>query len=68
MDAETRYKAKAFIDTAIYRGGDFTFVWVHKAVSALGSSVVFLLGTGMALALFLSAWSVVRAQKALARG
>lgn len=68
VHAETRYKAKAFIDTAIYRGGDFTFVWVHKAISALGSSVVFLLGTGMALALFLSAWSVVRAQKALARG
>ena len=67
VDAETRYKAKAFIDTAIYRGGDFTFVWVHKAIASFGSSVVFLLGTGMALALFLSAWGVVRAQKALSR-
>ena len=68
VDAETRYKAKAFIDTAIYRGGDFTFVWVHKAIASFGSAVVFMVGTGMALALVASAWTVVRAQRALARG
>lgn len=65
VDAETRYKAKAFIDTAIYRGGDFTFVWVHKAIASFGSAVVFMVGTGMALALVASAWTVVRAQRAL---
>jgi AAA family ATP:ADP antiporter len=41
---------------------------VHKAIASFGSSVVFLLGTGMAMALFLSAWGVVRAQRALSRG
>lgn len=66
VDPETRYKAKAFIDTAIYRGGDFTFVWVHKAIASFGSAVVFMVGTGMALALVLSAWTVVRAQRTLA--
>lgn len=65
VDAETRYKAKAFIDTAVYRGGDFTFVWVHKAVASFGSGIVFLLGTGVALALLASAWAVVRVQRKL---
>lgn len=68
VDPETRYKAKAFIDTAIYRGGDFTFVWVHKAIASFGSAVVFMVGTGMALALVASAWTVVRAQRALSSG
>ena len=67
VDAETRYKAKAFIDTAIYRGGDFTFAWVHKAIASFGSAVVFMVGTGMAMALVLSAWTIVRAQRTLSR-
>ena len=65
VDAETRYKAKAFIDTAIYRGGDFTFVWVHKAIAGFGSALVFTVGTGIALAMLASAWSLVRAQRSL---
>ena len=67
VDAETRYKAKAFIDTAIYRGGDFTFAWVHKAIASFGSAVVFMVGTGMAMALVVSAWTIVRAQRTLSR-
>jgi AAA family ATP:ADP antiporter len=67
VDAETRYKAKAFIDTAIYRGGDFTFAWVHKGIAAFGSAVVFLAGAGMAMALVVSAWTIVRAQRTLSR-
>lgn len=65
VDAETRYKAKAFIDTAVYRGGDFTFVWVHKLIAGFGSAVVFAFGTGIALAMLASAWAVVRAQRPL---
>ncbi|MCZ8114361.1 MFS transporter [Silanimonas sp.] len=67
VDAETRYKAKAFIDTAIYRGGDFTFAWVHKGIAAFGSAVVFMAGAGMAMALVVSAWTIVRAQRTLSR-
>ena len=65
VDREERYKAKAVIDTAIYRGGDLTFVWVHKALSALGSSVVFLAGLGIALGMTYGAWRVVRAERTL---
>jgi AAA family ATP:ADP antiporter len=30
VDREWRYKAGAAIDTVIYRGGDLSFVWLHK--------------------------------------
>ena len=52
VDREIRYKAKGFIDTAVYRGGDLTFVWVHHAltkVAGLGSTGVF--GAGVLVAL-----------------
>ena len=62
---EWRYKAATAIDTVIYRGGDVSFAWVHKALSAFGSSVVFLAGIGIALGMTLGAWRVVRAQRAL---
>ena len=65
MDRESRYKAKAVIDTAIYRGGDVTFVWIHKALAAFGSGIVFLFGVGIALGFSFSAWRVVREQRRL---
>lgn len=65
VDREARYKAKAVIDTAIYRGGDVTFVWVHKALAAFGSQVVFLAGVGVAAAMTFGAWQVIRAQRKL---
>ena len=65
MDRESRYKAKAVIDTAIYRGGDVTFVWVHKGLAAFGSGVVFLAGIGVALGFSFSAWRVIREQRRL---
>lgn len=65
VDREERYKAKAVIDTVVYRGGDLTFVWAHKALSAMGSSMVFVAGLGVALGMALGAWRVVRAERAL---
>lgn len=65
VDRESRYKAKAVIDTAVYRGADLTFVWAHKAVAALGSSAVFLFGTLLAAGMTFGAWRVVRAQRTL---
>ena len=62
---EWRYKAKAVIDTVIYRGGDLTFAWVHKALSLFGSHIVFLGGVGVALAMTFGAWRVVREQRNL---
>lgn len=62
---ESRYKAKAVIDTVVYRGGDVTFVWFHKGLAALGSQVVFLAGIGVALGMTFGAWRVVQAQRKL---
>lgn len=65
VDREARYKAKAAIDTVVYRGGDLAFVWLHKGLAAFGSTVVF--GTGMVVAALFGfgAWRVVREQEKL---
>ena len=57
---EWRYKAGAAIDTVIYRGGDLTFVWVHKFLSAFGSQVVFGIGLLIACGMALGALGVIR--------
>jgi AAA family ATP:ADP antiporter len=36
---EQRYKSKAFIDAAVYRGGDLLSGWIYAAMAALGMSV-----------------------------
>ncbi len=63
VDRESRYKAKAVIDTVIYRAGDLTFVWLHKGLAMLGSTAVFLTGAGLAACLGLAAWSLIRLQR-----
>ena len=65
VEREWRYKAKAVIDTFVYRGGDLSFVWLHKALAAFGSHIVFLAGVGIAGAMTFGAWRVVRTQRTL---
>ena len=50
VDAESRYKAKNFIDTAVYRGGDALSAWVKTGLDLLGhgSSFVALVGALLA--------------------
>jgi AAA family ATP:ADP antiporter len=55
-----RYKAGAAIDTVVYRGGDLTFVWVHKLLSAFGSNVVFGAGLLVASCMTFGAWRLLR--------
>ena len=62
---EWRYKAGAAIDTVIYRGGDLTFVWLHKALSVLGSGAVFLTGMAVTAGMAFGAWRLVREQSKL---
>ncbi len=62
---EWRYKAGTAIDTVFYRGGDLTFVWVHKALSAFGSNMVFAAGVLVAGFMTLSAWKVIKTEKKL---
>src|SRR5690606_36842827 len=56
VDREARYKAKNFIDTAIWRGGDMAMQWLIVGMMAVGMTVasVPLVGTGIALA-----WAVI---------
>lgn len=62
---EWRYKAGAAIDTVIYRGGDLSFVWLHKLLSAFGSNVVFGAGLLVASAMTFSAWRLLREEAKL---
>lgn len=38
VDAETKYKTKNAIDTAVYRGGDVISAWLNSAILAVGST------------------------------
>jgi ATP:ADP antiporter, AAA family len=65
VDRESRYKAKAAIDTVVYRGGDLAFGWLHKPLAAFGSQAVFAFGVLVAGGFLLAAWRVIRAQRRL---
>ncbi len=39
VSREERYKSKAFIDAAVYRGGDLASGWIYAGLAALGMSV-----------------------------
>lgn len=63
VDRESRYKAKAVIDTVVYRAGDLTFVWLHKGLAMLGSTAVFTTGAVLAACLGAAGWWLIRLQK-----
>ncbi|RJQ76460.1 MAG: MFS transporter [Desulfobacteraceae bacterium] len=56
LSKEEKYKAKNFIDTVIYRGGDAVSAWVYAGMQAMGLS-----GAGISLAAvpLAGAWAVV---------
>lgn len=62
---EWRYKAGAAIDTVIYRGGDLTFVWVHKLLAGFGPNAVFGAGLLIASGMTFSAWKLIREEAKL---
>ncbi|HUP47313.1 MAG TPA: MFS transporter [Thermoanaerobaculia bacterium] len=49
VDAESRYKAKNFIDTTVYRGNDALASWVVALIRGAGLSAVALLGIPVAV-------------------
>jgi AAA family ATP:ADP antiporter len=65
VDRQWRYKAGAAIDTAVYRGGEISFSWTYKALSAFGSQVVFGVGLLVAVAMTVGALGVLREAKKL---
>lgn len=50
VDREQRYKAKNFIDTVVYRGGDMTTAWVFQGLSK---------GLGLGLPALAGLWAIV---------
>jgi ATP:ADP antiporter, AAA family len=65
VDRESRYKAKAAIETAVYRGGDVSFAWIHKGLAVFGSQVVFGAGVLVAAGMTYGAWRLIREQAKL---
>ncbi len=65
VSKEARYKAKATIDTAVYRASDLTFAWVYKGLSVFGTQAVFFAGIGLSAVFGWSAWQLIKAQRAL---
>ena len=65
VDRQWRYKAGAAIDTAFFRGGEITFSWTYKALSVLGSQVVFGVGLLIAGVMTASVCRLLREEKKL---
>ena len=65
IDREARYKAKNFIDTVVWRGGDMFTQWGIVMVTALGMAVASLplIGIGIAVLWALVGWRVRRWEK-----
>ena len=62
VDRESRYKAKAFIDTAIYRGGDLVNGWIMAGIVAMKMPLgeVAIIGLVVACVWALLGWRVGR--------
>jgi AAA family ATP:ADP antiporter len=56
VDRESKYKAKNFIDTAIYRGGDAVSGSVHAGLVAIGFATA---GIAWAGALMAALWAII---------
>jgi AAA family ATP:ADP antiporter len=56
VDPESRYKAKNFIDTAIYRTGDATASWLIATVRAAGFDAALMVGVPAAALWLVMGW------------
>ncbi len=67
LPAEDKYKAKNFIDTVVYRGGDALSGWVKRALDVLGDhpQLAMLLGAAIALGWALTGGWLGRRQRLL---
>jgi len=54
LEREEKYKAKNFIDTVVYRGGDAVSAWVYAGLRALGFSLSTIAFVAVPLALCLA--------------
>ncbi len=60
VDPESRYKAKNFIDTTVYRANDAASSWLITAVAAAGLSSIYLVAVPAALLLVVTGYRLGR--------
>ena len=67
LDAQSKYKAKNFIDTVVYRGGDALSGWVKRALDVLADhpAAAMFIGAGVAAAWAITGVALGRRQKRL---
>ncbi len=67
---EEKYKSKAFLDAAVYRGGDLVSGWAYAGLAAVGLSVgvIGLVATPLAVAWLVLGVGLGRQEEALAAG
>ena len=65
VPAEQKYKAKNFIDTVVYRGGDALSAWVKRLLDLMGEhpALAMFIGAGVALAWAGTGFVLGRAQR-----
>lgn len=70
VPAEEKYKAKNFIDTVVYRGGDAVSGWVKRAIDVVSDSpaAAMLFGALLAVCWGLCGYFLGRREKALSSG
>jgi len=75
LPREAKYKAKSFIDTVVFRGGDAASAWAHAGLISIGLSfsgislfAVPLAALWLGVALFLARRETVMAGEALREG
>ncbi|MCB1606531.1 MAG: MFS transporter, partial [Xanthomonadales bacterium] len=68
LDRQAKYKAKPFLDAAVYRGGDLFSGWAYAGLAAIGMSVgaIALLAAPAAAVWALLGLNLGRRQEALA--
>lgn len=69
VDREERYQSKAFLDAAVYRGGDLVSGWIYAGLAALGLTVgaISLVAAPLAAVWVVAGWALGTRQEQLAR-
>jgi AAA family ATP:ADP antiporter len=69
VDREERYQSKAFLDAAVYRGGDLVSGWIYAGLAALGLTVgaISLVAAPLAAVWVAVGWALGTRQERLAR-
>jgi AAA family ATP:ADP antiporter len=69
LDREDKYKAKPFLDAAVYRGGDLASGWIYTGLAAIGLSIgaIALVAAPVAGMWAVLGWKLGRREELMAR-